>query len=159
VAAFPARPPRLWCLPYNGADPVGATAPAHAHVGRGARTACLEARLEWTRSQRANAAKAGEMAEASAQPRPAWELLPDGTQRIYLALAEGDQRRAHELYERDQQRAPRRPRRRAGRSRTTAAATPPARELGGFVARGSRLVPPEMAAAEAWKRRQAREAQ
>jgi hypothetical protein len=97
------------------------------------------------------------MAETSARPRPAWEQLPDGTQRIYLALAEGDQRRAHELYERDQQRPRRRPRRRAGRSRTTAAATRPARELGGFVARGGRLVPPEMAAAEAWKRRQARE--
>jgi hypothetical protein len=98
------------------------------------------------------------MADTSARPRPAWEQLPDGTQRIYLALAEGDQRRAHELYERDQRRPRRRPRR-AGRPRTTAAATPPARELGGFVARGSRLVPPEMAAAEAWKRRQAREPQ
>jgi hypothetical protein len=99
------------------------------------------------------------MAEASARPRPGWEQLPDATQRIYLALAEGDQRRAHELYERDQQRPRRRPRRRAGRSRTGAAPKPPARDLGGFVARGRRLVPPEMAAAEAWKRRQAREPQ
>jgi hypothetical protein len=93
------------------------------------------------------------MAKASARPRRAWEQLPDSSQRIYLALAEGDQQRAQQLYEQDQQ--PRgRQRRRATRA---AAAPPPTRDLRGFVDRDGRLVPREMAAAEAWKRRQARQ--
>jgi hypothetical protein len=40
--------------------------------------------------------------------------------------------------------------------KATVAARRPARDLRGFVARGDRLEPPEMAAAEAWKRRQVR---
>ena len=93
------------------------------------------------------------MAKASARPRRAWEQLPDSSQRIYLALAEGDQQRAQQLHEQDQQ--PRgRQRRRATRA---AAAPPPTRDLRGFVDRDGRLVPREMAAAEAWKRRQARQ--
>jgi hypothetical protein len=102
------------------------------------------------------------MAKASARPRPEWEQLPDSGQRIYLALAEGDLDRARELYQGDQ-RVPRprgRPRRRGGggvqATAATVAARRPARDLRGFVARGDRLEPPEMAAAEAWKRRQAR---
>jgi hypothetical protein len=97
------------------------------------------------------------MAKASARPRLAWEQLPESSQRIYLALAEGDLDRARQLHERDQQPAAR-PRRRAGRAVPAAKAKPPAgRDLRGFVARGRRLVPREMADAEAWKRRQARQ--
>jgi hypothetical protein len=99
------------------------------------------------------------MAKAGARPRPEWEQLPDSGQRIYLALAEGDLERARELYRRDQP-APRPRGRRRGRATTAAAAaaaaTRPARDLRGFVDRGGRLVPPEMADAEAWKRQQAR---
>jgi hypothetical protein len=91
------------------------------------------------------------MAKASTRPRRTWEQLSDSSQRIYLALAEGDQQHAQQLYEHDQQP---RGRRRAGRAAVAAA---PTRDLRGFVARGSRLVPAEMAAAEAWKRRQARQ--
>jgi hypothetical protein len=95
------------------------------------------------------------MAKAGARPRPEWEQLPDSGQRIYLALAEGDLERARELYQRDQR--PRGRRRRGGGGvKVTVAARRPARDLRGFVARGDRLEPPEMAAAEAWKRRQAR---
>jgi hypothetical protein len=96
--------------------------------------------------------KAG-MAKASARPRLGWEQLPESSQRIYLALAEGDPQRARQLHQRDQQ--PRGRRRRA--SGSTAAKVPgaPARDLRGLVARGRRLVPSDMAAAEAWKRRQA----
>jgi hypothetical protein len=97
------------------------------------------------------------MAKASARPRLAWEQLPESSQRIYLALAEGDLDRARQLHERDQQPAAR-PRRRAGRAVPAAKAKPPpGRDLRGFVARGRRLVPREMADAEAWKRRQARQ--
>lgn len=98
------------------------------------------------------------MAKAGARPRPEWGQLPDSGQRIYLALAEGDLERARELYARDR-RAPRpRRRRRSGHATagTAATAARPARDLRGFVDRGGRLVPPEMADAEAWKRRQAR---
>jgi ketosteroid isomerase-like protein len=98
------------------------------------------------------------MAKAGARPRPEWEQLPDSGQRIYLALAEGDLERARELYQRDQ-RAPRPRRRRRGGHATAAAAASaprPARDLRGFVDRGDRLEPPEMADAEAWKRQQAR---
>jgi hypothetical protein len=96
------------------------------------------------------------MAKASARPRRAWEQLPDSSQRIYLALAEGDQQRAQQLYEQDQQPRGRQRRRPAGATRAAAAA-PPTRDLRGFVDRDGRLVPREMAAAEAWKRRQARQ--
>ena len=111
------------------------------------------------------------MAKASARPRPEWEQLPDSGQRIYLALAEGDLERARELYQHDQHAPrPRGRRRRAGGgvkaaapakrpgggAKTTVAARRPGRDLRGFVDRDGRLVPPEMAAAEAWKRRQAR---
>jgi hypothetical protein len=96
------------------------------------------------------------MAKASARPRRAWEQLPDSSQRIYLALAEGDQQRAQQLYEQDQQPRGRQRRRRARPTRATAA-VPPTRDLRGFVDRDGRLVPREMAAAEAWKRRQARQ--
>jgi hypothetical protein len=94
------------------------------------------------------------MAKASARPGPSWEQLSDSSRRIYLALAEGDQQRAEQLYDQDRHR----PRRRPTRRRATAAAppAPPARDLRGFVARGRRLVPRDMADAEAWKRRQAR---
>jgi hypothetical protein len=95
------------------------------------------------------------MAKASARPRLGWEQLPESSQRIYLALAEGDPQRARLLHQRDQQ-----PRVRRRRVRAAAAAKqpqPPSRDLRGFVARGRRLVPRDMAAAEAWKRRQARE--
>jgi hypothetical protein len=97
------------------------------------------------------------MAKAGARPRPEWEQLPDSGQRIYLALAEGDLERARELYARDQ-RTPRPRRRRRGGPATAAAAiaTRPARDLRRFVDRDGRLVPPEMADAEAWKREQAR---
>jgi hypothetical protein len=99
------------------------------------------------------------MAKASARPRPEWEQLPDSGQRIYLALAEGDLDRARELYQHDQ-RAPRpRARRRAGGGVKAAAAAAPkrrGRDLRGFVDLDGRLVPREMAEAEAWKRRQAR---
>jgi hypothetical protein len=98
------------------------------------------------------------MAKASARPRPEWEQLPDSGQRIYLALAEGDLDRARELYRHDQ-RAPRprgRRRRAGGGVKAVAAPRRPGRDLRGFVDRDGRLVPPEMAAAEAWKRRQAR---
>jgi len=94
------------------------------------------------------------MAKASARPRLAWEQLPDSSQRIYLALAEGDQQRAQQLHEHDQR--PRGRRRRTGDAVAAAAAGAPTRDLRGFVGRGGRLVPREMAAAEAWKRRQAR---
>jgi hypothetical protein len=94
------------------------------------------------------------MAKAKARPRPAWEELPDSAQRIYLALAEGDLQRARQLYERDRQ--PRRRRGRAGGGVAAAPAERSGRDLRGFVARGGRLVPREMADAEAWKRRQAR---
>lgn len=107
-------------------------------------------------SQRGGAdGKAGEMAKASARPRPEWEQLPDSAQRIYLALGEGDLQRARQLYQHDQQ--PRGRRRRVGGGVAAAAAERPGRDLRGFVARGGRLVPREMAAAEAWKRRQARQ--
>jgi hypothetical protein len=97
------------------------------------------------------------MAKASARPRLAWEQLPESSQRIYLALAEGDLDRARRLHERDQQPAAR-PRRRARRAVPAAKAKPPpGRDLRGFVARGRRMVPREMADAEAWKRRQARQ--
>jgi hypothetical protein len=94
------------------------------------------------------------MAKASARPRPEWEQLPDSGQRIYLALAEGDQQRARQIYQHDQRP---RGRRRGGGGVAAAAAERPTRDLRGFVARGGRLVPREMAAAEAWKRRQARQ--
>ena len=91
------------------------------------------------------------MAKASPRARPEWEHLPDSARRIYLALAEGDLLRARRLYQHDQP-----PRgRRHGRGVAAAAAERPNRDLRGFVARGGRLVPREMAAAEAWKRRQA----
>jgi hypothetical protein len=95
------------------------------------------------------------MAKATARPRLGWEQLPESSQRIYLALAEGDPQRAQELHQRDQQ--PRGRRRRAGGAKAAKAPKAPARDLRGFVARGRRLVPREMAAAEAWKRRQARQ--
>jgi hypothetical protein len=96
------------------------------------------------------------MAKAGARPRPSWEQLPDSSQRIYLALAEGDQQRARQLHQQDQQ--PRgRQRRRPGRVQAAAASKPPIRDLWGFVVRGRRLEPREMAAAEAWKRRQTRQ--
>ena len=99
------------------------------------------------------------MAKASARPRLGWEQLPESSQRIYLALAEGDPQRARQLHQRDQQ--PRGRRRRAGGTsaakavKAVKAPGAPARDLRGFVARGRRLVPGDMAAAEAWKRRQA----
>jgi hypothetical protein len=122
------------------------------------RVALSDCHLEWVAvPQRGGArAKAGEMAKASARPRRAWEQLPDSSQRIYLALAEGDQQRAQQLYEQDQQPHGRQ-RRRAARATRAAAAAPPTRDLRGFVDRDGRLVPREMAAAEAWKRRQARQ--
>jgi hypothetical protein len=92
------------------------------------------------------------MAKASARPRLGWEQLPESSQRIYLALAEGDPQRARQLHQRDQQP---RGRRRPGGATAAKAAKAPARDLRGFVARGRRLVPSDMAAAEAWKRRQA----
>jgi hypothetical protein len=93
------------------------------------------------------------MAKASVRPRPSWEELSDSSQRIYLALAEGDQQRARQLHQQDQQ--PRRRRRRRPRpGKDTTAPKPPSRDLQGFVVRGRRLEPREMAAAEAWKRRQ-----
>jgi hypothetical protein len=95
------------------------------------------------------------MAKASARPRLGWEQLPESSQRIYLALAEGDPQRARQLHQRDQQ--PRGRRRRAGGAVTAAPAKAPTRDLRGFVARGRRLVPTDMADAEAWKRRQARQ--
>jgi hypothetical protein len=104
-------------------------------------------------AQRAAPRKAGGMAKMSVRPRPEWEQLPDSGQRIYLALAEGDLERARQLYQRDQRP---RGRRRAGGGAAAAAAQRPRRDLRGFVARGDRLEPPEMAEAEAWKRRQAR---
>ncbi|HEX8134860.1 MAG TPA: hypothetical protein VF880_15700 [Actinomycetes bacterium] len=94
------------------------------------------------------------MAKASARPRLGWEQLPESSQRIYLALAEGDPQRARQLHEHDQRP---RGRRRAGGVTAAAAAKAPARDLRGFVARGRRLVPRDMADAEAWKRRQARQ--
>jgi hypothetical protein len=109
------------------------------------------------------------MAKASARPQLAWEQLPESSQLIYLALAEGDEQRARRLHEQDQERPrPRPPRRRAAAAAPAApvaraaappraAASPPGRDLRGFVARGRRLVPREMADAEAWKRRQARQ--
>jgi hypothetical protein len=39
------------------------------------------------------------MAKAGARRRPSWEQLPDSSQRIYLALAEGDQQRARQLHQ------------------------------------------------------------
>jgi hypothetical protein len=103
------------------------------------------------------ARKAGGMAKASGRPRPEWEQLPGSGQRIYLALAEGDLERARQLYQHDQR--PRGRRRAGGGAKATpatVAAKRPGRDLRGFVGRDGRLVPPEMAAAEAWKRRQAR---
>jgi hypothetical protein len=88
---------------------------------------------------------------SSSRPRPGWEQLPESGQRIHLALAEGDR----QLYQHDQR--PRGRRRRVGGGVAAAAAGRPNRDLRGFVARGGRLVPREMAAAEAWKRRQARQ--
>jgi hypothetical protein len=96
------------------------------------------------------------MAKASARPRLAWEQLPESSQRIYLALAEGDQQRARRLHEQDQRPRARPPRRRRPAA-AAATAERPGRDLRGFVARGRRLVPREMADAEAWKRRQARQ--
>jgi hypothetical protein len=93
------------------------------------------------------------MAKASGRPRLGWEQLPESSQRIYLALAEGDPQRARQLHQRDQQ--PRGRRRRPGGATAVKAPKAPARDLRGFVARGRRLVPSDMAAAEAWKRRQA----
>jgi hypothetical protein len=115
--------------------------------------------LEWTSP--AGPMKGRRMAKASARPRPEWEQLPDSGQRIYLALAEGDVDRARQLYQHDQHdQRPRGRRRRGGggakATKTTVAARRPGRDLRGFVDRDGRLVPPEMAAAEAWKRRQAR---
>jgi hypothetical protein len=107
-------------------------------------------------AQRAAARKAGGMARASVRPRPEWEQLPGSGQRIYLALAEGDLERARQLYQRDQRPRGGRRRRAGGGVAAAAAAARPRRDLRGFVTRGGRLVPPEMAAAEAWKRRQAR---
>jgi hypothetical protein len=95
------------------------------------------------------------MATVSARPRLGWEQLPESSKRIYLALAEGDPQRARQLHERDQQ--PRGRRRRAGGAAVVKAPEAPARDLRGFVPRGRRLVPREMVAAEAWKRRQARQ--
>jgi hypothetical protein len=95
------------------------------------------------------------MAKASARPRLGWEQLPESSQRIYLALAEGDPQRARQLHERDQR--PRGRRRRAGGAAVAKAPRPLTRDLRGFVARGRRLVPRDMADAEAWKRRQARQ--
>jgi hypothetical protein len=95
------------------------------------------------------------MTKASARPRLGWDQLPESSQRIYLALAEGDPQRARQLHQRDQQ--PRGRRRRAGGAAVAKAPEAPARDLRGFVARGRRLVPRDMAAAEAWKRRQARQ--
>jgi hypothetical protein len=96
------------------------------------------------------------MAKANARPPPSWEQLSDSSQRIYLALAEGDQRRAMQLHQQDQQ--PRgRQRRRARRVQATAKPKPPTRDLRGFVVRGRRWEPREMGAAEAWKRRQTRQ--
>ena len=83
--------------------------------------------------------------EAAARQRPA----------DLSALAEGDLQRARQLYQHDQR--PRGRRRRVGGGVAAAAAGRPNRDLRGFVARGGRLVPREMAAAEAWKRRQARQ--
>jgi hypothetical protein len=60
------------------------------------------------------------MAKASTQPRPSWEQLSDSSQRIYLALAEGDQQRARQLYQQDQPQR-RRQRRRATRVQPNAA--------------------------------------
>jgi hypothetical protein len=71
------------------------------------------------------------------------------------ALAEGDLQHARRLYQHDQGSGGRR--RRVGGGVAAAAAGRPNRDLRGFVARGGRLVPREMAAAEAWKRRQARQ--
>jgi hypothetical protein len=96
------------------------------------------------------------MAKASTQPRPSWEQLSDSSQRIYLALAEGDQQRARQLYQQDQP-PRRRQRRRATRVQPTAAPKAAARDLRGFVVRGRRWEPQEMADAEAWKRRQRRQ--
>jgi hypothetical protein len=100
------------------------------------------------------------MAKAAARARLTWEQLPESSQRIYLALAEGDPQRARQLHDQDQQPRARR-RRRAGRAVPAAKAKPPpkpppTRDLRGFVALGGRMVPREMADAEAWKRRQAR---
>lgn len=96
------------------------------------------------------------MAKAAARARLTWEQLPESSQRIYLALAEGDPQRARQLHDQDQQPRARR-RRRAGRAVPAAKAKPPpTRDLWGFVALGGRMVPREMADAEAWKRRQAR---
>ena len=92
---------------------------------------------------------------SSSRPRPGWEQLPESGQRIYLALAEGDLQRARRLYQHDQ--GSRGRRRRVGGGVAAAAAGRPNCDLGGFVARGGRLVPREMAAAEAWKQRQARQ--
>lgn len=96
------------------------------------------------------------MAKASTRPRLGWEQLPESSQRIYLALTEGDPQRARQLHQRDQQ--PRGRRRRVpGAVAAAAPAKAPARDLRGFVARGRGLVPRDMASAEAWKRRQARQ--
>jgi hypothetical protein len=96
------------------------------------------------------------MAKASTQPRPSWEQLSDSSQRIYLALAEGDQQRARQLYQQDQPQR-RRQRRRATRVQPNAVPKAAARDLRGFVVRGRRWEPQEMADAEAWKRRQRRQ--
>ena len=88
-----------------------------------------------------------------AGPRPSWEQLADSAQRIYLALAEGDERRARQLHDQERDR----PRRRRPRPTRAPAADRPARDLRGFVPLGRRLVPRDMAAAEAWKRQQARQ--
>ena len=101
------------------------------------------------------------MAKAAARARLTWEQLPESSQRIYLALAEGEEQRARQLHDQDQQPRARRRRRRAGRAVPAAKAKPPpkppaTRNLRGFVALGGRMVPREMADAEAWKRRQAR---
>jgi hypothetical protein len=96
------------------------------------------------------------MAKVAARARLTWEQLPESSQRIYLALAEGDPQRARQLHDQDQQPRARR-RRRAGRAvPAVKAKPPPTRDLRGFVALGDRMVPREMADAEAWKRRQAR---
>jgi hypothetical protein len=89
------------------------------------------------------------MPKTGGRPRQTWEQLSAGGQLIYLALAEGDEQRARQLHQQDQQ-----PRGRK-RRRPRAAPKPPTRDLRGFVVRGRRLEPREMAAAEAWKRRQA----
>jgi len=95
------------------------------------------------------------MARRGARPRLAWEELADAAQGVYLALADGDEARARGLHAADRQTPTRSTRPRKPR---TAAAAPAAVGPGGFVERqAGRFEPSEMRAAEAWKRRRARE--